>query len=460
MTSVSRRGLLATALAAAGLSATGLAEAKTRKKKVKAKTKTPSDFVTVEGTVFKLRGQTYRYVGANIWYGAYLGSTAAFGDRARLVKELDDMKALGIDNLRVLALSELSPLNNSLDPATLKKPGDYNEDLLTGLDFLLAEMNKRDMRAVLYLTNFWEWSGGMTTLQYYVNGGHYINAGDPAHPWPEFANESSKFYSSQAAKDVYYANVRKIVTRTNSITGKAYVQDPTVMAWQLSNEPRPGGSEASIAANEQAYYGWIKDTAALIRSLDKNHLVSLGHEGLMGANNQAHIVEKAHEHIDYLTAHIWPQNWSWVDGKNLAGTFDGGAEKVQTYINAHIKMAQKLGKPVVFEEFGFPRDDTAYEPGTPTVYKDRFYAMIYKAVEDAISHDTPVAGSNFWAWGGAGRALHKDYKMLRGETAYVGDPPHEPQGWYSVFNTDTSTQALIKAHAEKLKTLRPAKKAA
>ena len=37
--------------------------------------------------------------------------------------------------------------------------------------------------------------------------------------------------------------------------------------------------------------------------------------------------------------------------------------------------------------------------------------------------------------------------MKRGETAYMGDPPHEPQGWYSVFNTDTSTQALIKAHA-------------
>ena len=50
--------------------------------------------------------------------------------------------------------------------------------------------------------------------------------------------------------------------------------------------------------------------------------------------------------------------------------------------------------------------------------------------------------------------------MRRGETAYVGDPPHEPQGWYSVFNTDTSTQALIKAHAEHLKALKPIKSAA
>jgi mannan endo-1,4-beta-mannosidase len=46
--------------------------------------------------------------------------------------------------------------------------------------------------------------------------------------------------------------------------------------------------------------------------------------------------------------------------------------------------------------------------------------------------------------------------MLRGETAYVGDPPHEPQGWYSVFNTDTSTQALIKTHAADLLNIKSA----
>ncbi len=460
MQSFSRRGAIAGAIASAGLVFDSVADARPRKAKAKAKAPTATDFVSVDGTTFKLRGATYRYVGANIWYGAYLGSAAAFGNRARLMKELDDLKALGIVNLRVLGSSELSPLNNSLDPAFSNKPRDYNNDLLTGLDFLLSEMKKRDMKAVLYLTNFWEWSGGMVTNQYWTNGGHYINMGDPAHPWPEFADFSAQFYADKAAKDAYYAYVKMLVSRTNSITGAAYRNDPAIMAWQLSNEPRPGGSDAAVAKNADAYCGWIADTCALIRSIDKNHLVSLGHEGLMGANGNGDLVMRAHEHIDYLTAHIWPLNWSWVDGKNLGGTYDAGAVKVQAYIDAHIKMAQVLNKPLVFEEFGFPRDDVAYAPGTPTTYKDRFYGMIYAAVEDAIKHDTPVAGSNFWAWGGAGRALHDDYHMRRGETAYVGDPPHEPQGWYSVFNTDTSTQALIKAHAEHLKALKPIKSAA
>ena len=455
----SRRGMIGGAVTSLGLLASGLVQAKS-KKKIKAVAKQSpapaSGFVTRDGTHFKLNGETYRYVGANIWYGAYLGSTAPFGNRDRLKKELDDLKALGVTNLRVLGSSELSPLKNSLDPAFSNKPGDYNADLLTGLDFLLAEMAKRDMKAVLYLTNFWEWSGGMVTYQYWTNGGTYINMGDPAHPWPEFADFSAQFYSQQAAKDAYYAYVKMLVTRKNSITGKTYSDDPAIMAWQLSNEPRPGGSDAAVAKNADAYCGWIADTCTLIRSLDKNHLVSLGHEGLMGANNNADLVMRAHEHIDYLTAHIWPLNWSWVDGKNLGGTFDAGAAKVQTYIQTHIDMARKLDKPLVFEEFGFPRDEVAYAPGTPTTFKDKFYGLIYAAVEDAIRNDTPCAGSNFWAWGGAGRALHTDtYRMLRGETAYVGDPPHEPQGWYSVFNTDTSTQALIKAHAARLKTLKP-----
>ena len=453
MSQFSRRSLLATGVSAVGLA---LASCSLAKPEMSAEAPVGSDFVSTDGIHFKLKGDTYRYVGANIWYGAYLGSAASFGNRDRLVKELDDLKALGVINLRVLGSSELSPLINSLDPAFTNKPGDYNADLLSGLDFLMAELNKRDMKAVLYLTNFWEWSGGMVTYQYWTNGGSYINMNDPKHPWPEFADFSAQFYASGAAKQAYWDYVRMLVERTNSITGTVYKNDPALMAWQLSNEPRPGGSDAAVSKNAEDYYGWIKDTCALIRSLDGNHLISLGHEGLMGANGREDIVIAAHEHIDYLTAHIWPQNWSWIDKNDLGGTFDGGAAKVQDYIDKHIALAQKLNKPLVFEEFGFPRDDIAYEPGTSTTYKDKFYGLIYAAVEDAIRHDTPVAGSNFWAWGGAGRALHSDYHMLRGETAYVGDPPHEPQGWYSVFNTDTSTQALIKAHAQHLLSLKSA----
>jgi mannan endo-1,4-beta-mannosidase len=406
------------------------------------------EFVSVEGVSFKLDGQTYRFVGANIWYGAYLGAPAAFGDRQRLVGELDRLKALGITNLRVLASSELSPLKNSLEPAiSSRTPGQFNEDLLVGLDFLLAEMAKRDMKAVLYLTNYWEWSGGMMAYLEYTTGG-YIDNGDPKYPWPAYADYASKFYANERAVALYQAYVRMLLSRTNTVTGRRHVDDPTIMAWQLSNEPRSGGGAEVVAENMPIYLKWIADTTALIRSLAPKQLVSLGHEGLMGAAGNTQFVIDAHQHVDYLTVHIWPQNWSWIDGKRLPETFEAGAEIVAKYISDHIAIAKSLGKPLVFEEFGFPRDDVAYDPATPTQWRDKFYAMIYAEVESAAKDGGPVMGSNFWAWGGAGRALHSDHWMLKGETAYVGDPPHEPQGWYSVFDTDVSTQELIRSHAK------------
>lgn len=65
-----------------------------------------------------------------------------------------------------------------------------------------------------------------------------------------------------------------------------------------------------------------------------------------------------------------------------------------------------------------------------------------------------MAGSNFWAWGGRGRAAHADNTFRPGDTSYVGDPPHEPQGWYSVFDMDESTKAVVRARAAELRALR------
>ncbi|TFI58368.1 mannanase [Sphingomonas parva] len=415
-----------------------------------------SRFVRTEGTRFRIDDETYRYAGANIWYAAYLGADAPYGNRDRLRRELDAMAGLGLDNLRILGSSELSPLKNSITPAFRTQGPDYNETLLAGLDYTLAEMGKRDMRAVIYLTNFWEWSGGMMTYLYWTNGGRYINMNDPAHPWPEFADFNAQFYNSPEAMGLYHDYVRAVVGRTNTITGVRYADDPTIMAWQLANEPRPAGSEKIGKPNLPAFYVWVAKTANLIKSLDPNHLVSTGSEGLQGCFNDAACVAAEHEipSIDYLTAHIWPLNWSWVNAADLPGTFEGGAAKVRKYIDDHVAIANRIGKPLVIEEFGFPRDKGLYDPNVSTVYKDRFYGLIYDAVLADARRGGPLAGSNFWAWGGEGRASSPDHRFQPGDTSYLGDPPHEPQGWYSVFAGDESTKAVIRAHAAALKTAR------
>lgn len=105
--------------------------------------------------------EPYYFIGTNFWYGPILGSTGQGGNRTRLCAELDSLKALGVNNLRILAGADAGSKHaNTVKPYLQAKPGELNDTLLVGLDYMLAEMAKRDMVAVIYLTNSWDWSGG------------------------------------------------------------------------------------------------------------------------------------------------------------------------------------------------------------------------------------------------------------------------------------------------------------
>lgn len=411
-----------------------------------------SPFVTVENGAFELEGKPHCYVGTNFWYGAYLGSSGPEGDRARLARELDLLLEAGITNLRVLGASEKSPLDNSLAITFRDRTQNYNEELLRGLDYLLGELGKRGMHAVIYLNNFWEWSGGMGTYLYWTNGGEFINLGDPAHPWPAFADFSAGFYQSEDAKALFRNYVEHLVSRTNTVTGRPYRDDPAIMSWQLANEPRPGYRNELGFGRLPAYNSWVNGTAELIKSIDPNHLVSTGSEGTMGClqNERCFLDAHAGEHIDYLTFHMWPKNWGWYKARNPGDTFNGAQGKAQAYISQHVELARHLGKPIVLEEFGLERDGGGFATGLSTSHRDRFYSLVFERVEGSLGDGGPFRGTNFWTWGGYGRAEHDDYRWQAGDRSYTGDPPQEAQGLNSVFDTDASTLRVIRRHAENL----------
>lgn len=125
------------------------------------------DFIRVTNTEFSWKGQPYYFMGTNFWYGMHLAMQGEDGNRDRLLRELDRLQDLGVKNLRIMAASEgpdTAPWR--VLPTLMTAPGEYNDTLWDGLDFLLAEMAKREMHAVVCLNNFWPWSGGMAQ---YVN---------------------------------------------------------------------------------------------------------------------------------------------------------------------------------------------------------------------------------------------------------------------------------------------------
>ena len=415
-------------------------------------------FITTAGTRFELNEGPYCFTGTNFWYGINLGSVGSGGDRARLDRELDNLKTQGITNLRVMAGSEGPDTEPwRMVPSLQTSPGVYNPQVLDGLDYLLKAMADRGLRAVMCLNNFWPWSGGMAQYVSWNGGGPIpYPPPEPGGDWNAYQDYASDFYSNTGAMQDFQDYINFIINRVNPYTGLAYKDDPTIMAWELANEPR------GFNNNSTDFNAWIDSTAAYIKSLDSNHLVTTGCEGdtpWPPWNGLDFIANHDGPDIDYATCHIWPQNWGWYD-PCYPSSYAGAETAARNYLLDHLDEAENnLGKPLVLEEFGLARDweplHDIYYPNSPTTYRDLFYEAMFDEIFNSASNGGAAAGDNFWAWGGEGRPLIPYGSLWDPGDPWIGDPPHEHQGWYSVYDVDTSTLNVISDHAADMYSLSP-----
>ena len=394
---------------------------------------TPS-FVTAQDGQFLRDGKPYTFIGTNFWYGPILASDGEGGNFERLTLELDTLKSLGLTNLRVLVGAQgANGVFSRVEPTLEKDPGVYNDTLLVGLDRFLVELGKRDMSAVLYLNNSWEWSGGYGQYLEWATGEKALIPVLDGY-WP-FMQQMRKFQISKEAQELFYNHLRTIVGRTNSLTGKPYKDDPAIFSWQIGNEPRCFSSEKEI---QDGFIGWLTESARIIKELDPNHMLSTGNEGLMGCENSWELVERLNSipGVDYMTIHIWPYNWSWAKAESLEEDLPVAMEKTGQYITGHYELACKLGLPVVLEEFGFPRDGFSPSMEAFTRARDTYYAYVFSQVGGMLQ------GANFWGWSGFARPLHEQWE--HGDP-YAGDPAQEAQGLNGVYVTDYTVDVIKEA---------------
>jgi mannan endo-1,4-beta-mannosidase len=398
-------------------------------------------FVTVQNGLFYLNDNPHYFKGINYWYAGLLGLTPE--GKERLKTELDFLKAQQVNNLRVMAAAEGTGLITGkirVEPAFQPEAGQFDERLLEGLDFLLDELNKRDMKAVLFLSNNWEWSGGF--LQY-LNWGGIMPDSILQRPlsWDENRDWVKQFYSCVACVNLYEKQIQKIIGRTNSINGKPYKDDPAIFAWQLANEPRPMRPEAI-----DAYISWTEKTSAFIKSLDNRHLVSTGSEGYMGVENME-VFNQIHQlpTIDYTTLHIWPKNWGWFKDTAIYASMDSIITKSDAYIKLHAAASSLLKKPMVIEEFGLPRDLQSFDPDATVTLRNQYFASLFNLWSENMAKSGAIAGFNIWAYGGIGKPAGLSPFYKPGDDL-LGDPPQEEQGLNSVFNSDTSTWKLLQSY--------------
>ena len=402
-----------------------------------------SDIISIEDGQFIKDGSPYYFVGTNFWYGPILASEGSGGDRERLTRELDSLCSMGVRNLRVLVGSDGERgVYTKVEPTLQYAPGKYNDTLLRGLDYFLVELGKRDMEAVLYLGNAWEWSGGYS--QYLKWAGY----GDIPLPrvagYNEYVDYVSNFMKSDSAMGLFRRYVMDIVSRTNTVTGKAYRDDPAIFSWQICNEPRPFGEE-----NKETFRTWLTETAGIIKAIDPNHLVSVGSEGKYGCEVDLSLWEDISRspYIDYLNIHIWPFNWGWTSRDDMNdGTVQPAIDLSLEYLDEHMEVARRLHKPLVVEEFGFPRDSVGFSRSSSVSMRDRYYEAMLSQMTGQKASGSMLAGFNFWGWGGLAEPS-SDHLMWQPGDDYTGDPAQEEQGLYSVFASDTSTVSIIRKYA-------------
>lgn len=394
-----------------------------------------NSFVIQKNGQFECNEKMYSFIGANYWYGGFLLSDTMNAGKKRLLHELDFLKQKKINNLRVLLSAEGdSSYPYRVYPSLQKNPLEYNEEVMKGFDFLLAEASKRDLKIVFVLNNNWEWSGGFGQ---YLEWAKYGNAPLPKTSkwdWNLYCDYIAQFYTCYACNAWYNKWINYVLNRENNITNLKYKEDPTIMAWELANEPRPMKINAVLD-----YKIWVKETANYIKSIDRNHLVTIGVEGVISTLNDESTFSEIHlnKNIDYATIHLWPKTWQWYNGMSEESVNDSTLQKSINYIEQHAKIMKSINKPLVIEEFGLHRDGNSFSTTSTTKNRDIYYQTIFETGKANL-----IAGYNFWGFAGMPSNENELHFMKKG-MPYSADPPQEEQGLYSVFENDSSTWNVI-----------------
>jgi DNA-binding beta-propeller fold protein YncE len=318
--------------------------------------RTPSPFVERAGTHLFLQGNPYRFTGLNIynansdgdcWYAMSSGST--LGDSL-------DAIGSGKEAIRAWFFQSL---------ATSAGQRDWS-----AFDHTLSVARAHGVKVIATLTNQWGdcEAGGYKTDSWYTGGYKQADPGGTVS---------------------YRDWVSEVVTR--------YRNDPTILAWQLVNEAevKPSRDASNCSLNAAATLkSFATDVSGLAKSVDPNHLVSLGTMG--GGQCGAQSAEYSDVHsvptIDLCEYHDYePQ--APMPGDQWNG------------LQVRIDQCNALDKPLFVGETGIIPNDVG---GTLQSRADALDAKLQ------AQFSAGIVGDLEWAWSALGSTLG-DYDVGAGD---------------------------------------------
>jgi mannan endo-1,4-beta-mannosidase len=343
-----------------------------------------SGFVIRQGDRLMLDGHPFRFGGTNNYYLFYKS-------RAMVDDVFADARAAGFTVMRTWAFGAIGTPGGD-DSVADAPDGVYFQywdgtrpaindgpDGLERLDYVIAAAKAAGQKLVLPLTNNWSDFGG---IDQYVR-------------W-RGADHHDDFYTDPVIRGWYRDYLAHVLNRTNTITGVKYKDDPTIMTWELGNEPRckgSGGYPQSPDCTTETITAWAGEMSAYLKSIDRRHLVSVGDEGFFcDGPDSPDWIDNCGEGVDtvaltklpavdVMSYHLYPDGW----GNRTA---QWGAE----WIERHNREAKKLGKAAMLGEFGWRDRNTrnpVYQQWTDTFIRTGGNGFLYWILSGSQDDGTP-----------------------------------------------------------------------
>lgn len=352
-------------------------------------------FVRRAGTRLTLDGRPFRFAGANNYYLDY--AAASMTDEV-----LATAQARGLDVVRTWAFLDVPSAADHgdkgvyfqyWDAATGKPAFNDGADGLEQLDRVIADASEHHLKLILPLTNNWSDFGGMDQYTAWAGNTHH-----------------SDFFTDQRERTWFRSWIAHLLNRRNSITGATYKDDPTIMAWELANEPRCSGSGAFATdptCTVTTLNRWVGEMSSYVKSIDPHHLVGTGDEGFTddepagtdwtrnGSTGVDSTLFARNPAIDYVSYHLYPESWGQ------------SADWGNTYIERHAVAARRVGKPAILGEFGL-KDRAQRNP-------------VYRSWADSVTR-SGTAGALAWMLAGNQADGVTPYPDYDGFTFYDSSP--------------------------------------
>lgn len=297
-----------------------------------------SPFVERSGESLTLEGDPYRFTGLNIYNANSRGECwYAMSDGSVLDEALDAIGP-GKEAFRSWFFESLATTNGERD--------------WSGFDHTLSVARSHGVKVIATLTNQW----GDCEDGTYKDEGWYAGGYASYRDW-----------------------VAEVVAR--------YRNEPAILAWQLVNEAEVKPSRDAAQCSEGAaetLEAFAADLSAVVKSIDPNHLVSLGTIGGGQCGTQNAEYQDVHEvsTVDLCEYH------DYQPGAIPGDQFNG--------LQVRIDQCAELDKPLIIGEAGIRPSDVG---GTLQDRADAFDAKL------AARAAAGVDGELVWAWSSLGSTL-------------------------------------------------------